>query len=97
VLFHPGIQDLPCCQGLVLLSLEDAVKEGDGQRLFEIYKNIKRNTKYAYVTLLYLVKICALFSEYEAQRLKWNRFFNNHGGKGKNIPLDLKKNTKIGF
>ena len=22
---------------------------------------------------------------------KWNRFYNHHGGKGKNIPLDLRK------
>jgi hypothetical protein len=83
--------------GLILMAFEDAVKEGDGQRLFEIYKlflllyKANGHTKYAYATLLYLVKICSIFSEYEANRLKWNRFYNNHGGKGKNIPLDLKK------
>jgi hypothetical protein len=22
--------------------------------------------------------------------MKWNRFYNKHGGKGKNIPLDLR-------
>lgn len=85
--------------GLVLLSFEDAVREGDGQRLFEIYKLLlliyksKGHTKYAYATLLYLVKICALFSEYEANRLKWNRFFNNHGGKGKKHFTGFKKRT----
>jgi hypothetical protein len=83
--------------GLILMAFEDAIKEGDGQRLFEIYKlflllyKAHGHTKYAYATLLYLVKICSIFSEYEADRLKWNRFYNNHGGKGKNIPLDLKK------
>ena len=83
--------------GLILKSFEDAVKEGDGHRLFEIYKLLlliyksKGHTKYAYATLLYLVKICALLSHFEADRLKRNRFYNNHGGQGKNISLDLKK------
>lgn len=83
--------------GLILMAFEDAIKEGDGQRLFEIYKlflllyKSNGHTKYAYATLLYLVKICSLFSEYDANILKWNRFYNNHGGKGKNIPFDLKK------
>ena len=29
--------------------------------------------------------------EFEAHRLKWERFVNSHGGRGCNIPLDLKK------
>ena len=79
------------------MAFEDAVKEGDGQRLYEIYKLVlliykaKKHTKYAYVILLYLTKISALLSKFEAERLKWNRFVNNHGGKGCNIPLDLRK------
>lgn len=83
--------------GLILMLFEDAIREGDGQSLFEIYKlflliyKSNGHTKYAYATLLYLVKTCSIFSEYEADRLKWNRFYNNHGGKGKNIPFDLKK------
>ena len=28
---------------------------------------------------------------YETLDLKWNRFHNTHGGKGRNIPLDLRK------
>jgi len=76
---------------------EDAVREGDGQRLFDIYKvtlllfKAKQHPKYAYVNLLYLVKICAILPEFEAERMKWNRFINTHGGKGLNIPLDLHK------
>ena len=41
--------------------------------------------------LLYLVKYIAILSKFQAFRLKWNRFFNRSGGKGKNIPLDLEK------
>lgn len=44
--------------------------------------------KYAYVVLLYIVRVVAILSESEARQLKWNRGFNKHGGKGKNIPLD---------
>ena len=37
------------------------------------------------------MKLSAILPKFEAERLKWNRFVNNHGGKGSNIPLDLKK------
>ena len=40
--------------------------------------------------LLFLCKVFAILSEREAFHLSWNRFFNGKGGKGKNIPLDLK-------
>jgi hypothetical protein len=50
-----------------------------------------KHPKYAYVNLLYLVKICAILPEFEAERMKWNRFINTRGGKGLNIPLDLHK------
>lgn len=83
--------------GLVLMEFNDAVKEGDGERLFDLYKlslllyKAGGHTKYSYVVLLHLLKITALFSPFEAHCLKWNRFYNSSGGKGKNIPLDLKK------
>lgn len=83
--------------GLLLFSFEDAVKEGDGQRLFDIYKvtmllfKANNHPKYAYINLLYLVKIHAILPQFEAERLKWNRFINTKGGKGLNIPLDLHK------
>ena len=89
--------------GLTLMAFEDAVKEGDGQRLFEIYKltllifKAKGHPKYAYVNLLYLVKICAILPKFEAERIKWNRFVNNRGGKGLNIPLDLHKEHQNRF
>ena len=59
--------------GLAIIAFGDAVKEGDGQRLFDIYKLLLLiykaygHTKYAYVTLLHLAKICAILPECEAQ------------------------------
>ena len=51
------------------MAFEDAVKEGDGQCLFDVYK-ANGHTKYAYETLLYLTKICSILPEFEAHRLK---------------------------
>lgn len=79
--------------GLVDLDLRDAIKEGDGTRLlvtlpyllmlFHLYKR----TKYAYVTLLHLVKAFALLPESLANELVHDRFWNTKGGAGNNIPL----------
>jgi hypothetical protein len=83
--------------GLLLLDFNDTVKEGDGERLFELYKmclliyKSAGHTKYAYIVLLTLLKLNALFSEADANQLMWNRFYNKYGGKGQNISLDLKK------
>ena len=83
--------------GLLLFDFNDAVREGDGERLFDIYKlalflyHSEGHTKYAYVVLLHLVKVVAILPKFQAHRLKWNRFYNKYGGKGNNISLDLKK------
>lgn len=83
--------------GLILFSFNDAVQEGDGQRLHDIYRlamllyKSGHHIKYAYVVLLYLVKIAALYTEFEAFQLKWNRFYNKYGLIGSCISLDLKK------
>ena len=85
--------------GLILFEFTDAVKEGDGDRLFDIYKialllyKVGGHYKYVYVVLLYLVKITAVLPEFSAHQMKWNCFFNKHGGKGQNISLDLKMNS----
>ena len=78
--------------GLLLFEFEDAVKEADGDRVHNVYKfalllyKCYGHYKYAYVTLLYLVKIQTGLGD----SMKWNRFYNKYGGKGRNIPLDLK-------
>lgn len=83
--------------GLILLEFNDAIKEGDGERLFKLYKlalllfKTNGHVKYAYVVLLYLCQIIAILPASEASDLKHNRFHNKYGGKGKNIPLDLLK------
>jgi len=82
--------------GLTLMEFDDAIKEGDGKRLHDLYRfalllfKAHHKTKYSYVVLLYLVKIAGALSEKDAHILMWNRFFNKHGLKGGNIPLDLR-------
>lgn len=83
--------------GLVLFEFNDAVKEGDGGHLFELYKlafllyKTYGHYKYAYAVLLYLVKCIAILPPAQALRLKWNRTFNGSGLPGRNIPLYLQK------
>ena len=83
--------------GLLLLEFNDTVKEGDGERLFKVYRLAMLfykkygHVKYAYAVFLYLCQIKAILSESEACGLQWNRFHNKFCGKGKNISLDLKK------
>ena len=81
--------------GLLIRGFEAAVKERDGQRLFETYKLLlliyKSQKHPKYVTLHYLIKVCAILPEFEAERIKWNRVVNLHGGRACNIPLDLRK------
>lgn len=80
-----------------MFDFNDAVKEGDGQRLHDIYKlalllyKSGGHFKYGFVVLLHLVKIAAVYSEFEAFQLFWNRFYNKYGLLGGNISLDLKK------
>lgn len=83
--------------GLILLEFNDAIKEGDGDRLFDIYKialllyKAHGHFKYAYVVLLHLVKSICILPEKQALSVKWNRFYNGSGRAGSNISLDLKK------
>jgi hypothetical protein len=82
--------------GLFLADLNDAIKEGDGERLFKCLKIAllsfyKYNrTKYAYAVLLYICKVTAILSEYDAFHYLHNRFYNHRGQKGSNISLDLR-------
>lgn len=81
--------------GLIVIEFNDAIKEGDGDRLFDLYKlallfyKAGGHHKYAYVVLLYIVKVVSLLSKSEACQLKLNRFCNKQGGIGRNIPFDL--------
>ena len=81
--------------GFFLLNMLDAVKEGDGERLMRLYVMALKfyrafgHTQYAYSTFLLTVQLQATLSPRMAHSLTWNRFWNNRGGTGKNIPLDL--------
>jgi hypothetical protein len=83
--------------GLLLRDFNDTIKEGDGEHLADLYKiamllyHSEKHPKYAYVVLLHLLQIVAILPEFDAHRLKWNRFYNKYGGRGNNISLDLKK------
>lgn len=83
--------------GLILMEFSDAVKEGDGERLFDIYKlalllyKTHGHFKYAYAVLLHLVKCTSILPKQQALSSKWNRFYNGGGGIGRNISLDHKK------
>ena len=82
--------------GLILADINDAIREGDGDRLLQLYKMALRiyyshgRTKYQYTTLLLLVKTETLLSKLQTSRLTWNRFCNTKGRKGHSISLDLR-------
>ena len=58
--------------GLTLFEFDDAIKEGDGERLHDIYKfallifKANGKTKYSYAIILYLVKLAELMSQKDA-------------------------------
>lgn len=84
------------CFGLLLFDINDAIREGDGQRLVQLYKvallfyKCYGHTKYSYTCLLFLTKISAILPLEKAKCLIANRFCNSQGKIGKNISLDLR-------
>ena len=74
----------------------DAIKEGDGVRVMRQYKYFmlyckadgSSSTKYALECLYQFFQIYALLSPRDSERFIWNRFVNNSGKRGSNIPLD---------
>lgn len=81
--------------GLFLMDMQDAVREGDGERLLRLYTiallfyKAYGHHQYAYSTFLLTVQVNATLSPALAHSVIWNRFWNGRGGKGKNISLDL--------
>lgn len=82
--------------GMLLMDINDAIREADGVRLVNIYKfalliyKCYGHTKYAYTTLLFLVNVHGLLTQEKAHNLIWNRFCNTQGKQGTNISLDLR-------
>ena len=80
--------------GFICLEFYDAIKEGDGQRIFRCWKfflllfkgDEKGSTKYALEALYLILQVKAILSPKQAYRLLWNRTIK---GKHYNVPLDL--------
>lgn len=81
--------------GLLLLELIDAVREGDGKRIIRVWRYMfvifkATNCKnYAIEGFTLLMQKMYLFSPRMAAQLEWSRTVNVHGRGGKNIPADL--------
>jgi len=73
--------------------MNDAIREGDGERLLVCYKlallyfKSTGHSKYVFslIKMFYRIKFC----RNDAFRLIWGRFVNIHGFLGRNIPNDL--------
>ena len=72
--------------GLLIRNAEDAVKEGDGDRIircwrfFLLYFNAYRHHKYACAAFLLLARVEAISSPEEVEQLVWDRTVNRKGG-----------------
>ena len=90
--------------------LKDAVREGDGERIATLHKELLQHFKsdssfnaYAIEMLISIVQVEVFLSEAEAHRSKWASTANWKGGNGNNIEAnllqqninrDIKKSTK---
>ena len=78
-----------------LMQMKDTCAEGDGERndinikrLLMYFKSHGSFSKYAVEMFTNIAQKKALFSEKMAHRVRWGRFANWAGGKGKNIECD---------
>ena len=82
---------------LVLLwhGFDDAIREGDGDRILTYYKFILNVFKagrcfnYCKEVVILLTQYHCLFSERQAAQLKWSRCINTKGYRGCNVSCDL--------
>lgn len=77
------------------MQMKDTFAEGDGERndinmkrLLQYFKSHSSFTKYAIEMFTAIAQRKALLSEEMAHRIRWGRFVNWVGGKGKNIECD---------
>lgn len=102
-----GIYDYGCLTlslGLLLRDADDAVREGDGERLSRVWKFLTflyragGNNKYALAGLRLTASHLALLSPRQSHRLKWNRFAARESGTGRRLSRDLllENNNLIG-
>lgn len=81
--------------GLLLMEMNDGVREGDGYRIISCYKVLlpifkaTGRTNYSKGALRLLVQFYYLFTPRLKKQLLYNRTINVHGKKGKNVSCDL--------
>ena len=81
--------------GLIFNEYSDAIKEGDGKRVFRCFKYMlplfkaSNRVNYSCEMFCTLAQHKFILSPRLAHQLQWSRFVNTHGKKGKNIPCDL--------
>ena len=97
-----GIHNYACSFMADLLLVEefnDAVHEGDGERMLTIWKLLllhfrtTGHTNYAAESVRLIAEASALLTERGAHRLKWCRFINTN--QGRTFPVTLEWNTGI--
>ena len=93
-----GIYDYGCLTlslRLLLRAADDAVREGDGERLSRVWKFLTflyragGNNKYALAGLRLAASHLALLSPRQSRRLKWNHFAARESGRGRRLSRDL--------
>ena len=81
--------------GLLYLEFQDAIREGDGDRVLRVWKYLllvfqaSNRTNYSIEAFTLLTQYHLLMSPRLAEQLKWCRFINTHGIPGKNVCMDL--------
>ena len=74
---------------------DDAIREGDGDRVIRCWKFLllffkaSNRTNYSLEALNLLAQFYILLPPRLAQQLAWSRFINTRGRQGCNIPMDL--------
>ena len=80
---------------LLYIEFQDAIREGDGERLLRCWRylllifKVSHHTNYSVEAFTLLAQYHFTFSERMCKQLIWSRTINVHGQLGKNIPCDL--------
>ena len=81
--------------GLLYFNFKDAVREGDGDRVLQMWKyflllfRATGRTNYATEALTLLLQCNVFLPPNLVEQIKWSRFINVHGQLGRNISCDL--------
>ncbi|XP_065891611.1 uncharacterized protein [Dysidea avara] len=81
--------------GCFYLEFADAIREGDGDRVHQCWKYLlplfkgSNRTNYSIEALTFLNRCEFKLTPRQSEELKWSRFINCHGIRGRNIPCGL--------